>query len=69
MNKRKFDSLPAEYRTILIQSARETATYQRDLNAKQVAEILAGLKEAGMEVIQGHSVLVMRIRARAGGRS
>ena len=52
MNKRKFDSLPAEYRTILIESARETATYQRDLNAKQVAEIIAGLKEAGMEVIE-----------------
>ncbi|UEM07170.1 TRAP transporter substrate-binding protein (plasmid) [Skermanella rosea] len=52
MNKRKFDSLPAEYRTILIDSARETAAYQRDLNAKQVAEIIAGLKEAGMEVIE-----------------
>jgi len=52
MNKRKFDSLPAEYRTVLIESARETATYQRDLNAKQVAEIIAGLKEAGMEVIE-----------------
>ena len=52
MNKRKFDSLPAEYRAILVESARETATYQRDLNAKQVAEIIAGLKEAGMEVIE-----------------
>jgi tripartite ATP-independent transporter DctP family solute receptor len=52
MNKRKFDSLPVEYRTILIESARETATYQRDLNAKQVTEIIAGLKEAGMEVIE-----------------
>jgi TRAP-type transport system periplasmic protein len=31
MNKPKFDSLPAEYQTILLESARETAHYQRDL--------------------------------------
>ena len=52
MNKPKFDSLPAEYQTILVESARETANYQRDLNAKQVAEIIAGVKEDGMEVIE-----------------
>jgi tripartite ATP-independent transporter DctP family solute receptor len=52
MNKPKFESLPADYRTILVQTAREVADYQRDLNAKQVAEIIAGVKEAGMEVIE-----------------
>ena len=52
MNKPKFDSLPAEYQTILVESAREAANYQRDLNAKQVAEIIAGVKEAGVEVIE-----------------
>ena len=35
-----------------MESAREVANYQRDLNAKQVAEIIAGVKEAGMEVIE-----------------
>ena len=49
MNKPKFESLPAEYQTILLESARETANYQRDLNAKQVAEIIVGLKEAGVD--------------------
>jgi tripartite ATP-independent transporter DctP family solute receptor len=52
MNKPKFDSLPADYQTILVESAREVAKYQRDLNAKQTAEIIAGVKEAGMEVIE-----------------
>jgi TRAP-type transport system periplasmic protein len=52
MNKPKFDSLPANYQAILIQSAHDAATYQRDLNAKQVAEIVAGVKEAGVEVIE-----------------
>ena len=52
MNKPKFDSLPANYQAILIQSAHDAATYQRDLNAKQVAEIIAGVKEAGVEVIE-----------------
>lgn len=52
MNKPKFDSLPEEYRTILVDTAREVADYQRDLNASQVAEIIAGVKESGTEVIE-----------------
>lgn len=52
MNKPKFDSLPANYQAILIDSAHDAAKYQRDLNAKQVAEIIAGVKEAGVEVIE-----------------
>ena len=52
MNKPKFESLPPEYQTILVEAAREAADYQRDLNAKQVAEIIAGVKEEGVEVIE-----------------
>ena len=52
MNKTKFESLPAEYQTVLVAAAREVANYQRDLNTKQAAEIIAGVKEAGMEVIE-----------------
>ncbi len=33
MNKAKFDSLPANVQTIVVQAAREAAAYQRDLNA------------------------------------
>ena len=52
MNKPKFESLPPEYQTILVEAAREAADYQRDLNAKQAAEIIAGVKEEGVEVIE-----------------
>ena len=52
MNKPKYEGLPAEYKTVLLEAAREVANYQRDLNAKQVAEIIAGLKKAGVEVIE-----------------
>lgn len=52
MNKPKYDSLPAEHQTVLKEVAREVADYQRDLNAKQVAEIIAGVKEAGLEVVE-----------------
>jgi tripartite ATP-independent transporter DctP family solute receptor len=52
MNKAKFESLPAEYQTVLVEAARETAKYQRDLNSKQAAEIIEAIKEAGVEVIE-----------------
>jgi TRAP-type transport system periplasmic protein len=52
MNKTKYESLPAEYRTVLVAAARETANYQRDLNTKRAAEIIAEVKEAGVEVIE-----------------
>ena len=52
MNKPKFETLPANYQTVLLESAREVANYQRDLNAKQVDEIIAGVKEEGIEVIE-----------------
>lgn len=52
MNKPKYEALPAEYKTVLLEAAHETATYQRDLNAKQIAEIIVGLKKAGVEVIE-----------------
>lgn len=52
MNKAKFEGLPAEYRTVLVEAARETANYQRNLNAEQAAEIIAAVKEAGVEVAE-----------------
>jgi tripartite ATP-independent transporter DctP family solute receptor len=60
MNKPKFDKLSPEYQKILVEAARETATYQRDLNAKQVAEIITGLKADGMEVIEEIDTTQMR---------
>lgn len=50
MNKAKFDSMPANYQKILVDALREAAHYQRELNAQSEAQIIAGLKKAGMQV-------------------
>ena len=52
MNKAKFDALPANYQTILVDSAREAAKYQRDLNAQNAGKGVAELKKSGMQVIE-----------------
>jgi tripartite ATP-independent transporter DctP family solute receptor len=52
MNKAKFDTLPANYQTILVDSAREAAKYQRDLNAQNAGKVVAELKKSGMQVIE-----------------
>lgn len=52
MNKAKFDSLPANYQKIVVDAAREAATYQRNLNAQNAAKVVADLKKSGMQVIE-----------------
>ncbi|NBO77902.1 MAG: DctP family TRAP transporter solute-binding subunit, partial [Betaproteobacteria bacterium] len=52
MNKAKFDSLPANYQKIIVDAAREAATYQRNLNAQNAAKVVADLKKSGMQVIE-----------------
>jgi tripartite ATP-independent transporter DctP family solute receptor len=52
MNKAKFDSLPANYQKIVVDAAREAATYQRNLNAQNAGKVLADLKKSGMQVIE-----------------
>jgi tripartite ATP-independent transporter DctP family solute receptor len=52
MNKAKFDSLPANYQTIVVDAAREAAKYQRDLNAQNAGKVVAELKKSGMQVIE-----------------
>jgi tripartite ATP-independent transporter DctP family solute receptor len=52
MNKGKFDSLPANYQKIVVDSAREAATYQRNLNAQNAGKVVAELKKSGMQVIE-----------------
>jgi TRAP-type transport system periplasmic protein len=42
--------MPANYQKILVDAAHEAAQYQRELNAKSEAQIIAGLKKAGMQV-------------------
>ena len=52
MNKAKFDSLPANYQTIMVESARDAAKYQRDLNAQNAGKVVADLKKSGMQVVE-----------------
>lgn len=52
MNKAKFDSLPPNFQTIMVDSAREAAVYQRDLNAQNAAKVVAELKKSGMQIIE-----------------
>jgi tripartite ATP-independent transporter DctP family solute receptor len=52
MNKAKFDSLPANVQTIVVDAAREAAKYQRDLNAQNAGKVVAELKKAGMQVVE-----------------
>lgn len=52
MNKAKYDSLPANFQKIMVDAAREAATYQRNLNAQNAGRVLAELKKSGMQVIE-----------------
>jgi TRAP-type transport system periplasmic protein len=52
MGKAKFDSMPANYQKIIVDSAREAAQYQRELNAQNEAKIIEGLKKAGVQLIE-----------------
>jgi TRAP-type C4-dicarboxylate transport system substrate-binding protein len=52
MNKAKFDSLPANYQKVIVDAAREAATFQRNLNAQNASKVVADLKKSGMQVIE-----------------
>ena len=52
MNKAKFDGMPAEYQKIMIDSARDAAAFQRDLNAKETLRIVEALKKHGLQVVE-----------------
>ncbi|MGR4069190.1 DctP family TRAP transporter solute-binding subunit [Billgrantia sp. C5P2] len=50
MNQDKFDSLSPEYQQALVESAREAGAYQRELNLENEQQIIATLRENGMQV-------------------
>jgi TRAP-type transport system periplasmic protein len=52
MNKAKFDSLPPNFQTIVVESARDAAKYQRELNAGNAGKVVAELKKSGMQVVE-----------------
>jgi len=52
MNRAKFESLPANYQKVIVDAAREAATFQRALNAQNASKVVADLKKSGMQVIE-----------------
>jgi tripartite ATP-independent transporter DctP family solute receptor len=52
MNKKLYDSLDPETQKLLKETAQEAAKYQIELNRKLTEEVLAQLKEKGMEVTE-----------------
>jgi len=52
MNKKLYDSLDPETQQLFKETAQEAAKYQIELNRKQDAEVLAKLKEHGMQVTE-----------------
>ena len=52
MNKAKFDALPAAQQQAVVESAREAARFQRDLNKRNETKIVAELKGKGMQVVE-----------------
>lgn len=52
MNKAKFDAMPAEYQTIVVEAAREASRHQRTLNASNTSQWVDELRKHGVEVIE-----------------
>ncbi|MDR2390270.1 MAG: DctP family TRAP transporter solute-binding subunit [Planctomycetota bacterium] len=52
MNKPKFDALPADLKTILVEAARFGAQAQRKFIADNEAKFIEEMKKAGMEIIE-----------------
>lgn len=52
INKKLFDSFPAEHQKIIVEAARESGVYQRALNRKMNKEFVDNLKKAGVTVTE-----------------
>ncbi|OLU25891.1 hypothetical protein BVH03_17225 [Pseudomonas sp. PA15(2017)] len=50
MNKKKFDALPAEQQTLLVDAARAAGATQRRLNTENDSKFLVELAEKGMQI-------------------
>lgn len=52
MNKGKFDAMPADVRTILVETATDIAKIQRKMNEETEASSLDALKKSGMKAVE-----------------
>ncbi|HSV82176.1 MAG TPA: TRAP transporter substrate-binding protein [Ramlibacter sp.] len=62
MNKAKFDALGPELQKVVIEAAQHGARFQRDLNAKDEARIIADLRARGMTVLESYDAAPFRQR-------
>ena len=60
MNKAKFDALAPELQKVLVESAVQAASMQRELNAKDETKIIAELRNNGMAVIETYDAAPFR---------
>jgi TRAP-type transport system periplasmic protein len=60
MNKAKFDALPAELQKLLVDSAQRASRFQRDMNARDEARIIADLRSKGMRVLESYDAAPFR---------
>jgi tripartite ATP-independent transporter DctP family solute receptor len=60
MNKAKFDALSPELQKVLVESAQAAGKFQRELNARDEAKIIADLKAKGMQVIETYDAAPFR---------
>lgn len=52
INKKLFDSFPADQQKIILEAAQESAIYQREINRKMNSEFVDNLKKAGVTVTE-----------------
>jgi tripartite ATP-independent transporter DctP family solute receptor len=60
MNKAKFDAMPADVQKALLDSARDAAAFQRELNARDTQKIVAEIKKLGIQVVEQPDMAAFR---------
>ncbi len=60
MNKAKFDALGPDLQKVLVESAAQASRFQRELNAKDEARIVADLRSKGMQVLETYDAAPFR---------
>jgi len=60
MNKTKFDALAPDLQTALVDAAQHAARFQRELNARDEAKIIADLRAKGMTVLETYDAAPFR---------
>jgi tripartite ATP-independent transporter DctP family solute receptor len=60
MNKAKFEAMPPQFQKALIDSARDAASFQRDLNSKESLRIIGELKKLGVQVVENPDMAPFR---------